>query len=140
MSKNNVIFTKYLRDAGFKATTQRLLLLDVLSREGRPLTVSEIKERLRVVDQVTIYRALEAMAQKDLVRKVDTKHAYTHYELVATRKHHHHAICVLCGKIEDVDACLPKGLEQDVLKSLKGFSEIQGHSLEFIGRCKQCTR
>ncbi len=139
MKQQGTIFAELLRVAGFKATRQRLMLLNVLSKEDRPLTVSEIKERLMEVDQVTIYRALEAMADKNIVRKVDTKHAYTHYELVATKKHHHHAICVVCGKIEDVELCLPTTLEREVEKSLKNFSSISGHSLEFIGRCKQCT-
>ncbi len=139
MQQRSEIFENLLREAGFKATPQRTLLLNVLSKEDRPLTVSEIKERLGSVDQVTIYRALEAMATKDIVRKVDTKHAYTHYELVATKKHHHHAICVVCGKIEDVELCLPRTLEKEVLKGLKNFSAISSHSLEFIGRCTKCT-
>jgi Fur family ferric uptake transcriptional regulator len=128
-----------LRDAGLKATPARLELLHVLSKNERPLTVTEIAAKLPDVNQITIYRALVAMGEAEIVRKVDVQHAYTHYELVATKKHHHHAICSLCGMIEDVDACLPSSLEKDVLKHLKGFSSLTGHSLEFIGRCKKCT-
>ncbi len=138
MKPKRAIFEELLRAAGFKVTPQRIQLLEVLSKEERPLTVSELKEKLAGIDQVTIYRALEAMATKEIVRKVDTKHAYTHYELVATKAHHHHAICIVCGMVEDVELCLPPTLEQEVRKRLKHFSAISGHSLEFIGRCKQC--
>ena len=128
-----------LRDAGLKVTPARLLLLSVLSKNERPLTVTEIAVKLPDINQITIYRALVAMVKSELVRKVDVQHAYTHYELIATKKHHHHAICSLCGRIEDVDACLPESLEKEVLKHLKEFSSLTGHSLEFIGRCKKCT-
>ena len=140
VKQKRIIFEELLRSAGFKATPQRLTLLDVLSKESRPLTVSDLKTKLPDVDQVTIYRALEALAAKDIVRKVDTKHAYTHYELVATKAHHHHAICASCGRIEDVDLCLPSTLEKEVLGGLQNFASITGHSLEFIGRCKHCIK
>lgn len=132
------VFSELLRGAELKVTPARLDLLGVLSKNDLPLTVTEIAAKLPEINQITIYRALTAMVEKRIVRKVDMQHAYTHYELVATKKHHHHAICSLCGKIEDVDACLPLSLEKEVLKHLKGFSSLTGHSLEFIGKCKQC--
>ncbi len=137
--KSSPVFMQLLRDAGLKVTPARLLLLSVLSKNERPLTVTEIAVKLPDINQITIYRALVAMVKSELVRKVDVQHAYTHYELIATKKHHHHAICSLCGRIEDVDACLPESLEKEVLKHLKEFSSLTGHSLEFIGRCKKCT-
>ncbi len=137
--KPSSVFTQLLRGAGLKVTPARLELLSVLSKNERPLTVTEVAEKLPDINQITIYRALVAMVESELVRKVDVQHAYTHYELIATKKHHHHAICSLCGRIEDVDACLPESLEKDVLKHLKEFSSLTGHSLEFIGRCKTCT-
>jgi Fe2+ or Zn2+ uptake regulation protein len=136
--KQSPVFTQLLRGAGLKVTPARLELLNVLSKNEQPLTVTEIASKLPDINQITIYRALVAMVESELVRKVDVQHAYTHYELVATKKHHHHAICSQCGRIEDVDACLPESLEKDVLKHLKEFSSLTGHSLEFIGRCKQC--
>ena len=140
MKERRTIFESILREAGFKVTKQRLTLLETLSRVDRPLTASEIQERVGgEMDQVTVYRALEAMSKKNIVRKVDTQHAYTHYELVATKKHHHHAICMVCGVMEDVSVCLPPSLEKEVEKSLKNFNTLTGHSLEFIGRCKKCS-
>lgn len=135
-SENNV---SLLRDFGFKVTPQRLSLLAILSAEKKPLTVSQLSKKLRSVNQITIYRTLEAMVLRGLVRKVNTLHAYTHYELVATRKHHHHVICSHCGMIEDVDLCLPRSLEGDVLKNSTNFASISGHSLEFTGTCNKCT-
>ena len=137
--KQSPVFTQLLRGAGLKVTPARLELLRVLSKNERPLTVTDIASKLSNINQITIYRALVAMGEAQIVRKVDVQHAYTHYELVATKKHHHHAICSSCGRIEDVEACLPASLEKEVLRHLKEFSSLTGHSLEFIGRCKKCT-
>jgi Fe2+ or Zn2+ uptake regulation protein len=137
--KQSPVFAQLLRGAGLKVTPARLELLSVLSKNDRPLTVTEIATKLPDINQITIYRALIAMVEVAMVRRVDVQHAYAHYELVATRKHHHHAICSQCGKIEDVDACLPESLEKGVLKHLKEFSSLTGHALEFIGICKQCV-
>lgn len=133
------VFIQLLRDVGLKVTPARLRLLDVLSKNDRPLTVTEIAAKLPDVNQVTIYRALVALGEVGIVRRVDVQFAYTHYELVATKKHHHHAICSMCGRIEDVDACLPRSLEKEVLGKLKDFSSLTSHSLEFIGRCNTCV-
>ncbi len=140
MHKDTSQFASLLRDAGLKATRQRLDLLEVLSKEKRPLSVAELKDKIPSVDQVTIYRSLEVMCAQYIVRKVDMRGTAVHYELLATRKHHHHVLCSICGMIEDVDACLPKDLAQRVLQKTKNFSEINAHTLEFTGRCKQCTQ
>lgn len=137
--KASLIFIKLLREVGLKSTPARLDLLNVISKQERPFTVTEIASQLPHINQITIYRALEAMVVKGLVGKVDMQHPYTHYELLATKKHHHHAICCVCGKLEDVDLCLPISFEKNVLKGLKNFSSIHGHSLEFIGTCMMCT-
>ncbi len=140
MHTDTLPFAHLLRGAGLKATRQRLDLLEVLSKEKRPLSVVELKQKLPTIDQVTIYRSLEAMCAQYLVRKVDMRGTAVHYELLATRKHHHHVLCSICGMIEDVDACLPKDLAQRVLRGTKNFSEINSHTLEFTGRCKRCAQ
>lgn len=137
--KESPVFIALLKDAKLKVTPRRLQMLTVLSKNERPLTVSEIALQLPKINQITVYRALLAMVDAEIVRRVDVQHAYAHYELIATKKHHHHAICSHCGLVEDVEACLPASLEKEVLKHLNEFSSITGHSLEFIGRCKKCT-
>ena len=47
--------------------------------------------------------ALEALANKNIIRRVDLGHSHTHYEM--EKKHHHHVVCTDCGDVEDVVAC-----------------------------------
>ncbi len=131
-------FADILRAHGLRVTHQRLAMLAALSRLDRPVPVSELAQKVKDIDPVTLYRSLESMKEVGIVRTVEVRKAYLHYELVATKKHHHHATCVSCGYMEDVSVCLPKGLEAQVLGSASRFRSITGHTLEFVGLCRAC--
>ncbi|MDD4989060.1 MAG: transcriptional repressor [Candidatus Pacebacteria bacterium] len=134
-------FPALLRDMGLKATPGRISLLEFLSKESKPLTVSAIQKKFgKKIDTVTLYRTLEDFADKGIVRRVDFEHSHAHYEIVAGRKHHHHIICKKCEKVEDVDVCESEGVERNVLQKVKDFSFITNHSLEFFGICNQCIK
>lgn len=128
-----------LRTAGYKATPQRLSLLEVLGRAREPLSIQEILERCRQqkIDQATIYRTLKVLADIGLVRQVDFAHAHAHFEL-ATGDDHHHLVCTSCGKVEDVTGCNFESLAKHALKH-SSFASIDRHSLEFFGTCKKCA-
>ncbi|OHA17713.1 MAG: hypothetical protein A2664_03815 [Candidatus Taylorbacteria bacterium RIFCSPHIGHO2_01_FULL_46_22b] len=131
---------KLLRDKKFKATQGRTLLLSVLKEAGRPLSIIQLLKLVKgKLDQATLYRALEAFTHTGLVRRVDLGHAHTHYELVESDWHHHHVICRECGKIEDIADCHVQNLERTLARHTKFFKEINSHSLEYFGRCKQCV-
>jgi Fe2+ or Zn2+ uptake regulation protein len=136
-------FALLLRESGHKATPGRLSLLQVLAKASRPLTIPEIAAAIEAaggsLNQATLYRALEALLDVDIVRRVDMQHAHAHYELTASAQHHHHLICKSCGHIEDVERCDIHEIEHTVLKKSKFFASIQSHSLEFFGYCKKCA-
>lgn len=85
-----------LRAAGSRATPGRLALLALLERERKPLTVLQIRSKLRSLNEVTIYRALEALAVAGLLRQ-GMREGVAQYEYAA-RPHHHHLVCTDCGK------------------------------------------
>jgi len=130
-----------LKETGLKATPGRIALLRFLQSEKNPLTVKEITKGLgETLDQVTVYRALEVLAEKGVIRKVDMRHPHAHYEMVIGRAHHHHLICTRCERVEDVPHCETGGLEYRVLQSSKEFATIESHALEFYGVCKKCMK
>ncbi len=133
-------FKALLKAAGFKATPGRLQLLEVLNKESEPLTVLEIQKRLRgKLNEVTLYRALEAFAKAGLVRRVDLNHDHAHYELAAGRKHHDHVVCTNCGTVEDIEGCALAPLEKKALVQ-SNFLSIYSHNLEFFGLCRTCSK
>ena len=133
-------FGAILRAGGHKATRGRIALLIALARAGRELTITEIRHRLKKkMDEVTVYRALEALATSGIVRRVDLRHAHAHYELITGKQHHHHLVCTSCGKVEDIAVCGTDRLEKEALARSTAFTKLQDHALEFFGMCKKCT-
>lgn len=130
-----------LHSAGYKATPKRVGLLQVLMRSSEPLTVLQIVSKMRpAMNEVTAYRALEALTNTGLVRRVDLAHGHAHFELNVLKKHHHHLVCTNCGAIEDVEVCDIDVLKKRVLKRSAKFGSIYSHNLEFFGLCKKCSK
>lgn len=126
-----------LRETGLRATRQRITLLELLHGLAHPLPVEELVRKGKgAFDTATAYRILDAFVVNGLARRIGLAEDRALYE--AALLHHHHAICRICGRIEDVAACLPPGLDARVKKT-SGFARIEDHALEFFGVCKACA-
>ncbi len=131
---------KLLRDAGLRATPGRLKLLTLLQKEPTPVTVTYLERKMRgELNQVTLYRALEALAKVGIVSRVNFEHDHAHYELTVDRPHHHHVVCRSCGHVEDIEVPHSSAPEKDALKGTKEFARIDSYSLEFFGACRACV-
>lgn len=126
-----------LRDAGLRATPGRVALIQALAHETKPVSVQQIERSLKgAMNQVTLYRALEALAATGIVSRVNLEHDHAHYELAVGRPHHHHAICRSCGHIADIDLAHEHFPE----KRVPGFARIERYSLELFGVCTDCAK
>lgn len=132
--------TSILKTSGLKTTQERLSILEVLSKSKTPLSIRNIKEKLKEtqVDQATIYRTIEALVEKKIVRPVNFQHDHNHYEII-DNSHHHHIICETCGKVVDISSCNTDSLEKEI-KQIGNFATINNHALEFFGICKSCNK
>ncbi|MGA9274087.1 MAG: transcriptional repressor, partial [Candidatus Cybelea sp.] len=84
----------------------------------------------------TVYRTLDRLRSKgDVTARPDSEGEAT-YMLCEPDRHHHHAICERCGRVEDVD-CAAMEQFAEALRSLNGF-ELDRHAMEFFGRCSTC--
>lgn len=137
---NDTQFKDMLRKAGFKATLGRVAVLELLSKNKKPLSIKDIQEKLKgeKLDQATLYRMMSALEEVGILRATDFGHGHAHYEL-ETKDHHHHLTCQRCGKIVDISACDTHDLEKQALK-IGRFSTITKHSLELFGICQACTK
>ncbi len=133
-------YKKLLKDNGFKATTARLAVFDILSSEPRPLSAKEIfsKSSKGTFDFATLYRILNALVEKNLVYEIDLKRGHALYELAGGHEHHHHLVCKKCSKVIELKNCDLSKMEQEVATK-NGFAAIQEHSLEFFGICSNCA-
>jgi Fur family transcriptional regulator, ferric uptake regulator len=122
------------------ATRPRELIAAVLQGEPRFLSAAEIHARLRrsraPVALSTVYRTLERLRAKgEVTERADAEGEAT-FMLCEPERHHHHAICGECGRVEDVD-CTAVEQFGVALRALYGF-ELDGHAMEFFGRCREC--
>jgi Fur family ferric uptake transcriptional regulator len=111
--------------------------------------------RLRLIEQrytagrraiVELLRAagrhLTDLQAAGLVRRVAASDEFARFELAEDlTEHHHHLLCVRCGKVTDVTPSpefeLHVSVTVDELAAAEGF-EPQGHRLDVLGVCAAC--
>ncbi len=122
-----------------RVTPIRRAILSVLAAFVEPLRAEDVHARLATPkpDLVTVYRTLELFSTLGLVRPVRFHEDSARYELSdAVRQHHHHHVCVSCGKITDVPTCIFDGIPERVEKEAR--VTVTGHMLELFGLCTGC--
>jgi Fe2+ or Zn2+ uptake regulation protein len=128
-----------LRDHGFRSTEGRLTLLSVLKSHHEPLSVPDITKKCGSnLDEVNVYRALEALTKAGILSRSDLRRGGAHYEY--NHDHHHHIVCTDCGTTKDFDACDIEKVTDKALKQVRGFATINSHSLELFGLCNGCAK
>jgi Fur family ferric uptake transcriptional regulator len=133
-------FPELLRTRGLKSTPQRLYILELLSHASKPLSIAELQKKARgKIDTVTLYRSMETLVEKSLVRPVDLRHGHTDYELVGEEGHHHHLVCERCGTLEELESCPAESIQKKLAQKASRFSMLTDHSLEFFGVCNSCA-
>ncbi|MDB4992271.1 MAG: hypothetical protein JWL75_516 [Parcubacteria group bacterium] len=131
---------EFLQAHKLSRTPGRIALLKFLAAQRRPVSVEYLRRNLKnELDQVSLYRALEAFVERGMVVQFDFGHGHAHYELAHDRPHHHHAVCESCGTIEDIPAQDRRDLLKSTLQKSPGFAQLTRHSLEFYGLCVSCA-
>lgn len=129
-----------LKSADLKQTKKRILILSVLEEATTALTVEEIEEMTSKEIKMsisTIYRALNALAEKNVVTKTLHQDGKAYFE-INSHNHKHTLICTLCNERVAIDTCPLETLEDNLIKKT-GYA-ITGHSLEFFGICPVCLK
>ena len=122
---------KKIRGSGYKATPQRLAVLEAVAAEQHQ-SFEGIRASCPQVGMVTVYRTLDLLSGLGLVRRLDLGDG-PRYELA--EDHHHHLICEGCGKITEFQRC-PLDLRD--FPDFGGDFEVRAHSLEVYGACSDC--
>ncbi|HQU74933.1 MAG: transcriptional repressor [Calditrichaeota bacterium] len=126
-------FIEACRDKGLNVTYQRILIFKVLSESQVHPTAEEIyksvKEEYPSISLATVYKTLETLVEKDLIRKVNPLHDTARYDGDSAR--HHHMVCHYCGKLIDVH---DQAFQNLPLPQHPDF-EITGFRILFEGVC-----
>lgn len=131
-----------LRAAGMRNSRSRQVVVDVLVRAGRPLSLPEILDADADLAQSSTYRNLGELVDAGVTRRVESADDHTRFELhESLTGHHHHLVCTSCGRVEDFD--VPDDFEAgiDVMVDAaesQGF-RIDAHRFDLLGRCARCS-
>jgi Fur family ferric uptake transcriptional regulator len=137
-----------LKGKASRWTLPRQVIFDLLKRSPSHLSAKEIYDALHRaypgIGLSTIYRTLELLFQLGLIRKLSSGDGQSRYELKTQdlEGHHHHLICLGCGRIIDYQDFAEEELQlikktEKVLAKKYNFL-IKDHKIEFFGLCEKC--
>ncbi|MDH6543964.1 Fur family transcriptional regulator [Streptomyces lavendulae] len=130
-----------LRERGWRLTSQRRVVAEVLDGDHVHLTADEVHaravERLPEISRATVYNALGELVSLGEVVEVSTDGRAKRYDPNAHRPHEH-LVCSGCGLIRDVH---PTGDPLDQLPAGERFGfTLSGVQVTYRGLCPACAR
>ena len=128
-----------LEGAGHRVTEPRRTVAELIAAQDGPFTAADLVEAAKArrlgIGRATIFRALDLFASLKLVERIDLPegdHAY----LACEPRHHHHVICVRCGRATEVPDCGMAEVAAEVARR-SGY-RVATHRLEMFGTCPDC--
>lgn len=132
-----ILLTK-LKLNKLKRTPKRMAILKLFLAKKRFLSPEEtfaaIKKEFKKASFPSVYRNLNELNRIGILLKVQRPDRRLYYALCAARedRHHHHIVCIKCGKIGEFEGCALINK-----KKINGF-KILDHSLQLEGVCNEC--
>lgn len=131
-------YMQQLRKKGYKQTDKREEILRIFAKEKRYLSAKEVLSYMQKVypdlSFDTVYRNLTLFEELDIV-EVTELHGERIYRLrCSDDSHHHHLICLSCGKSRVIDVC-----PLDVIREQPKEFIITDHKFELYGYCVECS-
>ena len=133
-------YVPQLDSRGFRVTTQRMAILNVLYHSQTNLSPIEVYKRARrdlpSLTETTVYRTLEFLAKNDLARQTYLSNGHLRYEIAGSD--HHHLICRECGGEVEVEHELFKSVFAK-LESISHYVLMDNH-MSIFGICPDCQK
>lgn len=136
-------FNKILKEKGYKFTSQRQYVFEVVTENnGKHLNSQEIYDLVRhkypEIGVATVYRTLALLEEMGVIYGVDFEDGFRRYEIVKDdeQHRHHHLICLECGTIEEVEEDLLGSIEDAIY--IKNNFKVINHRVKFYGYCEKC--
>jgi len=137
-----VTITKRLREAGFRATPQRVAIYMILAQTKAHPCAERVYEKLHSefpsLSLNTVYKTLQTFEELGLVRRLDTGEGICRYD--ANPAPHIHLACRACGQVVDIDydgKYILERMSQYVKEN--GGHEVCDFNLILYGYCRACS-
>ena len=125
-------------DKNMRLTSQRQVILEELRKVTSHPTANEVydmvRKRLPRIGLGTVYRNLDLLAQKGVIRKLEVGGEQKRFD--GDTSPHYHIRCVECNRVEDVFIARHKDLEKNAATCCT--YKILDHHVQFSGICSNC--
>jgi Fur family ferric uptake transcriptional regulator len=129
-----------LRQAGFRVTPQRNVILQTVAHMGDHLLAQQVYEaarrRLPGLNLATVYRTLDSLHRAGLIDLLSTGDEPLRFALRDEAVPHCHLVCRGCGQVFEVEASAFKRLAR-TLDTEHAFRADISH-LTLSGWCRSC--
>ena len=133
-------FRAACRKAGVKLTHQRLeIFREIAASTEHPdaeTVFRGVRARIPTVSLDTVYRSLWLLDGLGLITTLGPRRESVRFD--PNLEHHHHYVCVLCGRAKDFESA-----ELNVLpipSSVKKFGSVMATHVEVRGLCASCAK
>ncbi len=131
-------FIGFCREIGIKPTHQRTeIYRELMATEDHPnaeTIYGNVKKRIPAISLDTVYRTLRLFEQKGIISRVSAAGESMRFD--GNTKHHHHFICMECGKIRDFYSDIFNDL--DAPAEVTNLGNIGSVHVEIRGICNDC--
>ncbi|MGP0037317.1 MAG: Fur family transcriptional regulator [Solirubrobacteraceae bacterium] len=125
-----------LREAGFRLSTPRRLVLEALFEAAGPVAASDLARELSL-DESSVYRNLEVLEHQGLIRHVHLGHSAGLYVRVGYEEVEY-LYCERCAKVTSVPPARLDSVRKRIREQF-GYTARFGH-FPIVGVCEDCTR
>ena len=125
-----------LEGLGYKATAPRKAIAKLLEQKQEGFTAEALSEELPAVGRATVYRTIKLLLDAGAVCKLATLDGSQMYSLCRVGHHHHHAVCIQCGAVEEFRAAAVERLLRAISAEIPG--EVIDHRIELYVVCGLC--
>ncbi|MBI4305678.1 MAG: transcriptional repressor [Chloroflexi bacterium] len=125
-----------LEDRGYRLTGPRRRVAEVVVGKADGFTAEELCSALPNVGRATVYRTLKLLVDATIICKLAMPDGEPRYTPSHAGYHHHHAVCVDCGAIQEFRDSTVERVVKAIGSDLEG--QIVGHRIEFFIQCGKC--
>lgn len=133
-------WTAQLRAKGRRVTKQRLAVLEAVQANPHATAdqiIQAVRQELAGITVQSVYVILADLTDINLIQKFEPPGSASLYE-TRTGDNHHHAVCIRCGKVQDVD-CTVGSAPCLTPPNFHGMAIISADVL-YRGICTDCQK
>jgi len=138
MTMNGAEMMEAIAELGYRMTGPRRLVVEAVGERRGGFSAEQIARDVPSVGRATVYRTLRLLQEAGAVCKLALPDGAPMYTAAQVGRHHHHAVCVHCNRVEAFRASTIERAIRELSMDVPG--RITGHRVEVYVTCSACDR